>query len=444
VGSAADATFVARRLRILLPLRHRDFRLLWAGMTVSLLGDGITTIALAWQAYEISGAPSALAVIGVAQTIPHVVLLLLSGVVSDRFERRKVMIAADLLRMVAVAALGLLSITGAIEIWHMMLIAACYGAGTAFFGPAFDAVVPDLVPAADLTQANALDQFVRPAVFRMLGPAVGGWLIAGFGEPGPAFLVDSTTFLVSIVCLLAIRTRRAYASTEPMTAASTLHEIREGMRYVCTRAWLWGTFLAATLAYLIFWGPAEVLVPFIVKEEMGRSAGELGLVFALGGIGAMLAAVVMSHRALPRRHMTFMYGAWTISTLMVTCYGLARFPWQLMAASFVFNALESAGLIIWITTKQRLIPGRLLGRVSSLDWFISIGLVPVSYALTGPIAAVLGPRTTLVVAGLLGAGITFSFLFLPGMRAIERDGRLTSGRTAPADEELAAEPVPVG
>ena len=162
-----------------------------------------------------------------------------------------------------------------------------------------------------------------------------------------------------------------------------------------------------------------MLLPYIVKEEMGGSAGELGLVFALGGVGAMLAALYMANRDLPRRNMTFMYLAWTVSTLMVAVYGLARFPWQLMVASFVFNGLESAGLIVWVTTKQRLVPGRLLGRVSSLDWFISIGLVPLSFALTGPVAQVLGARTTLVAAGLVGAAITLAFLFLPGMRSIE-------------------------
>ncbi len=434
---AATSSRIARRFPILSPLRHRDFRFLWAGMSVSLLGDGITTIALAWQAYEISNVPTALALIGVAQTVPHVVLLLVSGAVSDRFERRKVLIAADAVRMLAMCALGVLAVTGTIQIWHMMLIAAAYGAGSAFFGPAFDAVVPDLVPEAELPQANSLDQFVRPALFRMLGPAVGGWIIAlSGGSAGPAFFADAGTFAVSIGCLLSVGRHPVRLDVED--DGSMAHEIAEGLRYVRTRVWLWGTFLAATLAYLIFWGPAEVLLPFIVKQEMGGSAGELGLVFAIGGVGAMLAALYMSNRDLPRRNMTFMYLAWTVSTLMVAVYGLADFAWQLMAASFVFNALEAAGLIVWMTTKQRLIPGRLLGRVSSLDWFISIGLVPISFALTGPVAAAFGVRATLVGAGLIGAAITFAFLFLPGMRAVEG---LASGPDRP---EPGAVPPPPG
>lgn len=440
--SSNGSGFVHRRMRILVPLRNRDFRLLWVGMTVSLLGDGITTIALIWQAYEISNAPTAFSMVGFSMAVPHVVLLLVGGAVSDRFDRRKVMLAADLVRMLAVMALGVLSLSGHIEIWNMMVIAAVYGAGTAFFGPAFDAIVPDLVPEAELTQANSLDQFVRPAAFRMIGPALGGGLIAAFGgRCGGAFLVDGATFALSAVCLLSMRSLRA-AAAEARPPFSMVSEIREGFRYVRTQVWLWGTFLAATLAYLIFWGPAEVLLPFIVKEEMGGSASDLGFILAAGGIGAMLAAVVMGNRAIPRRQVTFMYLVWTVSTLMIAGYGLVRFPWQAMAFCFAFNALESAGLIVWITTKQRLVPGRLLGRVSSFDWFISIGLVPISYAFTGPVAEAVGARPTLVVAGVLGGVVTLAFLFLPGMRSIER-GALGGGSLEPAPAGYGGAPGPL-
>ena len=128
---------------------------------------------------------------------------------------------------------------------------------------------------------------------------------------------------------------------------------------------------------------------------------------------------------MPRKHITFMYGVWTVSTLAVAGYGLARFPWQAMVASFVFNALEGAGTIVWATTKGRLVPERLLGRVSSFDWFISIGLVPISFALTGPVAAVFGVRETLIGAGVLGGVVTLAFLFIPGMRDQERTGALS-------------------
>jgi len=314
-----------------------------------------------------------------------------------------------------------------------------FGAGTAFFGPAFDAIVPQLVPGDELNQANSLDQFIRPAAARMLGPAVGGYLIAAWGgRPGPAFLANAVTFVVSIACVALMRSRRV--PNEEAEASGALREIREGFRFVRSHVWLWGTLLAATLAYLIFWGPSEVLLPFLVKNELGGSARDLGFILALGGIGAMAAAIVMGNREMPRRHITFMYAVWTASTLAVAGYGLARFPWQAMLACFVFNALESAGTIVWATTKGRLVPSRLLGRVSSFDWFISTGLVPVSFALTGPVAAVFGVRATLVGAGILGGVVTLAFLFLPGMRDVERSG--AASRPAEPDDGTEGPPAP--
>lgn len=264
----------------------------------------------------------------------------------------------------------------------------------------------------------------------MLGPAIGGWIIAASGDRvGGAFLVDAATFAVSVVCLLLMRARAVERDGDG-GAASAWREVKEGFNYVRSQTWLWGTLLAATFAYLVFLGPTDVLLPHIVKYEMGRSAGDLGLILAMGGVGAMTTALFMGHRDMPRRNMTFIYLVWTVSTLSVAGYGLAMFPWQAMLACFLFNALEGAGTIVWMTTKQRLVPNRLLGRVSSLDWFISIGLLPVSLALTGPISDTVGARATLIGAGVIGAAVTFAFLFLPGLRDIER-----GGTTVPAGTE---------
>ena len=414
------------RARLLSPLTFREFRLLWTGMTVSLLGDGIFYVALPWQVYELSDAPTALSVVGIAMTVPHLVLLLLGGVVSDRFDRRRVMVAADLVRGLSVAALGALAVADALELWHVIGLAAAFGAGTAFFGPAFDAIVPEIVPHELLPQANSLDQLVRPAAWRMVGPAAGGWIVAGLGgRAGGAFLIDAGTFAASIACLIAMRRVRA---SHPVTAPdSALREIGDGFRYVRSQPWLWGTLVAATFAYLAFLGPTEVLLPYVVKYEMDAGAGALGTILAMGGIGAMLSAFVMGTRDVPRHPMRFIFVVWTLSTLSVAGYGLAAVPWQAMLACLAFNALEGAGTIVWITTKQRLVPNRLLGRVSSFDWFISIGLLPVSYALTGPAASAFGARATLAGAAVLGATTTLAFLFLPGLRDAERRPELRGG-----------------
>ena len=272
-------------MKILAPLRLRGFRLLWTGMTVSLVGDGVTLVAIAWQVYELSNAPTALGITMMAMSIPQLLLLLFGGAVSDRFDRRRVMLGADIVRGIALTAMGVLSLLGMLAIWHMAVIAACYGAGSAFFGPAFDAVVPELVPAALLPQANALDQFVRPTAARLVGPALGGWIIASVGV-GWAFLVDAATFAVSVACLIRLgRIERSDRPDDGAEGATLWTEIREGLIFVRSRTWLWGTFLAATLAYLVFLGPSEVLLPYILKNELGGDAGDLGMVLATGGAG---------------------------------------------------------------------------------------------------------------------------------------------------------------
>jgi MFS family permease len=404
------------RVRILAPLRHRDFRLLWSGMCVSLLGDGIFFVALAWQVYKLSNVPSALAAVGIVMTVATIAFLLLGGVVSDRIDRRRVMLAADVVRCVAVGLIALLSALGQLRLWQIVALAGLYGAATAFFDPAFDAIVPDILPGEALAQANSLDQFVRPLALRLAGPAIGGVLIAAVGT-GFAFGADAATFAASAAALLSM-TARPLASRGHTKSLN--RDIRAGFSYVRRHAWIWATLVSAAIAYLLFMGPTEVLVPFLVKNELRGNAADLGLVFAAGGVGSLGCAVVLGQRGLPKRDVTWMYIFWTVATFAVAGYGLANALWGLMLASLAFNTLETAGTIIWATAKQRHVPASLLGRVSSLDWLISIGLLPASFALTGPVSGAIGVRTTLIGAGVIGGLVTIAALFVPGVRAIER------------------------
>jgi DHA3 family tetracycline resistance protein-like MFS transporter len=420
------------RVRLFAPLAHRDYRLLVGGMSVSLLGDGLFLVALAWQVYALSNAPTALASVGIAMTIPTIVCLLLGGAVSDRYDRRMVMLCADAVRALGLATLAVLSVSGALQLWELMAVAVVYGAATAFFDPASDALVPELLPSDTLAQANSLDQLIRPLALRLAGPAVGGAVIGAIGV-GWSFGLDAASFVVSAATLLAMspvrRAADAADAAEAGAAPSMRREVAAGLRYVRSHAWLWATLVSAAIAYLLFMGPTEVLLPFIVKNRLSDGAGALGLVFAAGGLGSLLCAIVIGQRGLPRRSLTFMYIAWTLATLAIAGYGLAGQLWGLMAASVAFNALETAGTIAWATTKQRLVPTRLLGRVSSLDWLISIGLLPVSFAITGPVSAALGVRTTLIGAGVLGAAVTFAALLVPGVREMDE---VAAARPAPA------------
>ena len=412
---------------LLAPLRHRDFRVLWAGMAVSLLGDGIFLVAVAWESYALWNSPASLAIVGIAMTVPMIAFLLVGGVVGDRHDRRRVMICADGLRAMSVGALAILALAGGLRFWELVVLVAIYGVGTAFFTPAFEATVPQLLPFAQLSSANSLDQFVRPIGLRLVGPVIGGILVAV--SPGLAFTVDAASFIASLVAVMAIRQRPGVPAVRE---ASHRAALIEGLRFVRRRVWLWGTLVSAAVAYLVFLGPAEVLLPYVVKNDLHASAKTLGFVLAAGGVGAIGAAIFMGQHGHPRRDVTVMYLTWTFATLAIVGYGIATAAWQLMLACLVFNAFEAGGTIVWATIKQRHVPGSMLGRVSSLDWLISIALLPLSFALTAPVAAALGARTTLVCAGVIGAAVTLGAYFLPGMRDLEQRP------AAAADGSLAA------
>jgi DHA3 family tetracycline resistance protein-like MFS transporter len=408
-----------RRPKIVEPLAVRDFALLSTAAMVSLLGDGIYLVAIAWQVYELSNAPTALSVVGIAWTVPLVAFVLVGGVVSDRFDRRRVMVLADLLRAAAIGALGALSVAGVLELWHVLALVAVYGAGEAFFGPAQAAIIPQVVPARLLVQANALTQLVNPLALRLAGPAIGGFAVAGLGAGG-AFLLDAASFLVSAAALGLMGAYPVAREAAPALRRAVA-DMLEGFRYARSQPWIWGTLLAAAASTLAFWGPVEVLLPYLLKNELGGGASDLGLVFAAGGVGAVAAAVVMAERGLPRRHMVVLYVAWSLATLAVAGFGLATAVWQLMLVELGAAALGAVAMIVWMTLTHRLVPTELRGRVESVDWLVSAGLAPVSFALTAPIAALVGARATLIGAGILGAVAALAFLFFPGMRETERD-----------------------
>jgi DHA3 family tetracycline resistance protein-like MFS transporter len=386
-------------------------------MTVSLFGDGLFFVALAWQAYELTDSPSKVALIGLAWTGPMVVLLLVGGVVSDRFDRRRVLILSDAIRAAAMLALGLLAAGGHLEIWHLVVLVAVYGAGDALFPAAFNALVPQLVPAEQLVQANAVDQLVRPLMLQMIGPAVGGVIVAAAGAD-TAFLVDAGTFVVSIGALLLMRSYPV--ERDRSGAKSVVADIREGFRFVRSETWLWGTLVCASLFLLVYLGPWDVLLPYVIKNELGATARDLGFVYAASGLGAVLAAIVMAQRELPRRAITFMYVGFTLEVAMMIVYGAAQAVWPMLLAAFVAGVSIACANVVWLTLLQRQVPLRLLGRVTSLDWLVSISLTPISFAIVGPVAAAIGVRETLIGAGVIGVAITVGFLFLPGMRDLER------------------------
>lgn len=405
---------VLGRVRMLTPLRRRNFRLLWGGMTVSLLGDGIYFVAIAWEALRLSNTTMAVSLVGIAWMLPTVAFLLTGGALSDRIDRRRLMLWATLGQALAIGAIGVLITLGSIQLWAMLVLVAICGAANAFFLPAFEAIVPTILEPGDLPQASALDQFIRPLAFQLAGPAIGGIVIAIAGT-GTAFLLDAATFLVVAGALVAMRLPRWHPAGDPRERRS-LTDIGEAVRFVRANPWLCRTLLAAGLTMLLFVGPSQVLLPFVVKNVLHAGSGTLGAIRACGGVGALIAAVGVSQRGLPGWPVRAMLAGWALQCLTLAGYALASDAWLFGAISLIGGGFGAAASVVWGTLMKTQVPNELLGRVASLDFLVSIGLVPVSFAITGPIAQAIGAEATLLGAGVLAAATMFVFALLTPSR----------------------------
>jgi DHA3 family tetracycline resistance protein-like MFS transporter len=195
----------------------------------------------------------------------------------------------------------------------------------------------------------------------------------------------------------------------------------DGVRFIRSQSWLWISLLAAAGWLLLYVGPLEVLLPFLVKNEIGAGARGLGFVFAAGGLGAMLCSYVVGQAGLPRRALAFMYGTWSLGTFALGTVGLAVSLWQAMLSSFFFFAFANVGEIVWQTLLQRRVPNELRGRVTSVDWLVSTGLVPVSFVITAPVAGAIGAGATMLGAGILGGLLLAAVMVLPPVLAPEEE-----------------------
>ena len=250
-----------------------------------------------------------------------------------------------------------------------------------------------------------------------MGPAFGGVTIDALGV-GAAFALDAATFGASLVALVLISPKPAAPRARE---SSVRQDFAEAWRYVRDHAWLWVTLASAALALLASYGPLEVLLPYVIKNDLEAGAATFGFVLGAGGLGAILTAAIMGRGELPRRAVTLMFVSWMIATLLTGAFALASNAAQMYVIAFVAFGANAIGMIVWNTLMHTLVPGELLGRVSSLDWFVSIGLIPVSFALTGPIAALVGAKATLIGAGVLGAlGMMVLFFTVPAVRDPER------------------------
>ena len=374
-------------------LRRRDFRLLFLGQAVSVLGDRMVVVALAFAVIHLGGSASEVGLVLAAGWGPLVLTVLAGGVVADRTSRRAVMVTADLVRVVSQGVMAALVITGAAEIWMLAALAAVTGAATGFFSPASTALLPEVVPDDELQPANAL-RSAGTSASEILGPALAGVLVATAGA-GWAIAADAATFALSAVCLALLRP----PARERRAPASFLADLRDGWIAFRSRRWVWLLVAYFSISNMT-WAAWSALGPTVAEQDLGGAA-VWGTVLAVMGVGA-LAGSIFATRLRPRRPLVLM--AYVEGVFGVPLAFLAAgAPAPLLAVSaFISGVALMLGMSVWMSTLQRHIPDEWLSRVSSYDWFGSFVFYAFGLGFWGVLAGVIGVHETLWVAfGLL-------------------------------------------
>lgn len=398
------------------PLRHRDFRLLWAAMAVSLMGVGVWVVAVVWQVIALGGGPAQLSIVVGVYTIGILLSVLPAGIAADRLPQRSVMLTSLVLSAVVLLGVAALSLTGVLQLWQLSLGALVLGLSEGLFLPSYTALLPNLLPEHELLAANGLEGVLRPLAQNAAGPALAGVLVTAF-SPGLAIAVDGVAFLAATVCLSLVRHRPGPRSADRV-GVSVWGDLRGGFRYLVQTRWLLTTLLFAVVLVFMVIGPIEVLLPFAIRE-LGSDANGHALVLAAFGIGGAVGALLVSSRKLPRRYLTVMIWLWGLGSAPMALLGIVDALWMMVAAVVLVGVTSAGANVIWGTLLQRRVPDGMRGRVSSLDFFVSLILMPASIAVAGPAGALLGIPLVFVLAGLVPIALSALALWLGRLKADE-------------------------
>lgn len=387
----------AGRWRVLAPFASREYRLLIAAVSLSIFAEGMWTVVMALQVIDLDNDPASLSLVATCLGGGLVAFVLVGGIAADRVNQRAIIIVVEAVNLAAVSAVAALSVAGGLRIWHLAIAAAVLGVAAAFFFPAYSAILPRILPAEHLLAANGVEGVVRPVFQRSVGPAVAGVVV---GATVPSVGAVTVAALFGLALLLLVATRPATASQPPAPHNHVLRDLRDGVRFVTTTPWLLWTLLFASVFVLLVLGPMEVLLPFIAQERFADGASTYGFILAFFGIGSAIGALGVSSARMPRRYLTMMMAMWGAGSIPLVAVGItSSFP-VMAAATFVIGLTDGAGMVIWGTLLQRRVPTEMLGRVSSLDFFVSLAFMPLSFAIVGPLSKVISMQTIFLVAGV--------------------------------------------
>ena len=403
--------------RVLAPFRFREYRLLIAALSMSIFAEGMWTVVMALQVIALDDDPVALSLVSACLGVGMLAFILVGGIAADRIAQRTIIIAVESVNLVAVTAVAVLGLAGSLRLWHMAIAAAVLGIAAAFFFPAYSAYLPRILPPEQLLAANGVEGALRPTLQQAVGPAAAGILV-GATFPALGSVMVAVLLGIALVLLLALHPTVSESSDgRPKTRA--LADLREGFGFVLRTRWLLWTLMFASVFVLLVIGPIDVLLPFIARERFANGEQAYGFVLAAFGIGGAVGALAVSSGRLPRRYLTVMMLMWGPGAVPLVIVGWTDSFQLMVAATFVVGVTDAAGMVIWGTLLQRRVPPEMLGRVSSLDFFVSLAFMPLSMAVAGPLSKIVGAEVIYTVAGIAPVLLATVAAVAAGMRRDE-------------------------
>ena len=401
------------RARVLRAFQSRDFRLLWTGQAISLLGDAAFLVALGWRTFTLTGSARALGLVLTFQGVGTLSTVLVGGALADRYDRRTLMLVSDAARFVVIAALAVVDGTGHLSLGFLVGIALVEGLATGFFTPALGGLIPLVVEEPGLGSANALIGLARQMSF-IVGPTIAS-VLYGFAGATVVFGFNAVSYLVSFAFVRATRPRVA----ERAAPEGTLRDIRAGIRYVTGVPWLWITISLFAFVLMLQWAPIQVLTPKLVREHFGLGVRAYGLLFSAIGAGMVIGSVLVAQLNPQRRRGLISYLIWVLNSALVIVFALS--PWFAVsvAAAFARGICIGFGITIWETMLMQLVPQQMLSRVVSLDWFGSLGLTPFGLLLVGAVSGLAAPGTLIALGAAVSICIVACGLLSKQIRTID-------------------------
>jgi MFS family permease len=405
---------VAPQRRVTAALADRNFRLIFIGQTLSVLGDGAYVTVLGWFAYQLTHAAGPVAIVLGVVTVAKLVALLFGGALADRYDRRRLMIASDAVRGVALALLATLTWANLTTIAVLAATAALVGLFDSLFNPSFVGIVPSLVDGERLASANGLIGFVRSSG-GVAGPALGAGLYA-FGGPATVFALDAATF--AIAALLVARARPPHQKRQSTTWANPLRDIVDGARYVRGKPILALSIPVAAVAMMLADPPTQTLLPRLVTEFHGGTL-TLGALETALGIGFAAGALLSARLHLTRRRSLIVFSAWTAAHFICALAALAPATAIAVVLFFVRGTLTGLGIALWETLLMTIIPADRLSRVYSLDTFGSNGMFPIGFALAAAVAPLASASHLIAVGQTLAGLLMLALLAVRPIRSVQ-------------------------